>query len=189
MRNTYLFKDNKILIEAPGNANMNRLKNDLIWDINNFLSAQYDLYTFYVCKSHTDLEYYFPIFGLSRKYVAFKKLDNMFTHRTVLSDEEIKLYREILDPSMKMNEDVFRESCCLENVDMEYVATEDINQLLCVDRGFNTTASFNRWIRYSVPVYISLFGAREMRIIVNQSSLLEQIQELVLMHCEKEFST
>ena len=109
----------------------------------------------------------------------------MFTHRTVLSDDEIKLYREIMDPSMKMNEDVFRESCCLENVDMEYVAIEDINQLLCIDRRFNTTASFNRWIKYSVPVYVSLFGAREMRIIVNQSSLLEQIQALVLIHCEK----
>ncbi len=185
MRNTYTFKDNKILIEAPGNANMNRLKNDLIWDINNFLGAQYNLYAFHVCKIHTDQEYYFPIFGLSRKYVAFKKLDNMFTHRTVLSDDEIKLYREIMDPSMKMNEDVFRESCCLENVDMEYVAIEDINQLLCIDRRFNTTASFNRWIKYSVPVYVSLFGAREMRIIVNQSSLLEQIQALVLIHCEK----
>lgn len=185
MRNTYSFKDNEIIIKAPGNANLNRIKNDLVWDINNFLGGQYDLYSFYECKNQINLEYYFPIFGLFRKYIAFKKLDKMFTHRTVLSNEEIKLYRKIMDPSMKMNEDVFREACCLENVDMEYVAIEDINQLLRVDRGFKTTASFNRWIACSVPAYISLFGAKEMRIIVNQNSLLEHIQELVLMHCER----
>lgn len=185
MLNTYLIKGNEIFIEARGNANINRIKNDLIWDINNLLNAQYDLYTFYACRSQTDLEYYFPISGYSRKYVAFKKLDNMFIHRTVLSSEEIKYYRRIMDPSMKMNDDVFRESCCIENVDMEYVAIKDINQLLCVDRHFRTTASFTRWIISSAPVYISLFGAKEMRIVINYSSLLEQIKALVLKHCER----
>ena len=50
MLNTYLFKDNEILIDAPGNANKNRIKNDLIWDINNLLTAQFNLYMFFVCK-------------------------------------------------------------------------------------------------------------------------------------------
>ena len=55
MLNTYLFKGKEILVEAPGNPNNNRIKNDLIWDINNYLFAQFNLYIFFVCNNPSDL--------------------------------------------------------------------------------------------------------------------------------------
>ena len=86
---------------------------------------------------------------------------------------------------MKMQEDVFRESCCMENVDMEYVAVKDLDSLLRAGNRFKTPASFIRWMISTAPVYISMFGAKEMRISVNCSDLLKQIEELVMIYCEK----
>ncbi len=84
MLNTYLIKkNNEILIEAPGNANMNKIKNDLIWDINSLLTARYDLYMFFECKKHFDSAFCIPISGFLKKYVAFEKLNDMFIHRKV----------------------------------------------------------------------------------------------------------
>lgn len=183
MRNTYLIKGNEIVIEAPGNSNTNRIKNDLLWDINKFLDARYDLYTFYTCAHHEDSDYCLPITGFFDKYVAFRKLDNVFIQRTELSLDELKYYRAIMDPSGKMSDDVFKESCCVENVDMEYIATTDINYLLLCNRGIKTKAATKRWIISSVPIYISLFGAKEIKIIVNQNDIRDQIIKIVLSHC------
>ena len=185
MLNTYLFKGNEILIDAPGNANENRIKNDLIWDINNLLTTQFNLYMFFVCKKPSDSVFCIPVSGFPKKYVAFQKLDYMFIQRTVLSDNEINCYREIMDPLRKMNDDVFRETCCVENVDIEYVATENIDWLLSIDITGKSMTSLNRWIVSLFPIYISLFGSKEMRIVINQSSLLEPIKGIVVRHCVK----
>lgn len=183
MINTYLLKGNELLIHAPGNANTNRLKNDLIWDINNFLSTQFDLYMFFVCKNSSDSFFCIPVTNSSGKFVAFQKLDNMFIQRIVLDDDEINYYREIMDPSRQMDDDVFRETCCMENVDIEYVAAENFNQLLDIDIKSKPMMSINRWIISSFPVYISLFSSKEMRIVINQSGLLEPIKEIVAKYC------
>lgn len=185
MLNTYLFKGNEILIDAPGNANKNRIKNDLIWDINNLLTTQFNLYMFFVCKKPSNSVFCIPVSVFPKKYVAFQQLDDMFIQRTVLSDDEINCYREIMDPQRKMNDDVFRETCCVENVDIEYVATENIDWLLSIDITGKSMTSLNRWIISLFPVYISLFGSKEMRIVINQSSLLEPIKGIVEKHCVK----
>lgn len=52
MLNTYLLRGNEILIEAPGNSNRNKIKNDLIWDINALLSEQFELYYFLHAGNH-----------------------------------------------------------------------------------------------------------------------------------------
>ena len=48
MFNTYSIHGNEIWIDAPGNSNTNRLWNDLIWALNGYLSARFDLYKFHV---------------------------------------------------------------------------------------------------------------------------------------------
>lgn len=189
MLNTYLFKGNEILIAAPGESNKNRIKNDLIWDINNFLTIQFNLYMFFVCKKPSDLAVCIPISDFSKKYIAFQQLDDMFIQRTVLSDDEINCYREIMDPLRKMNDDVFRETCCVENVDIEYVATENIDWLLSINITGKSMTSLNRRIVSLFPIYISLFGSKEMRIVINQSSLIEPIKEIVVKHCVKKHRT
>ena len=185
MLNTYLFKGNEIWIEAPGNANKNRIKNNLIWDINNLLSTQFNLYTFFVCKKPSASVFCIPVSGFPTKYIAFQQLDDMFIQRTVLSDDEINRYREIMDPLRKMNDDVFRETCCVENIDIEYVATENTNRLLDLNITGKSMTSLNRCIISLFPIYISLFGSKEMRIVINQSSLLEPIKGIVVKHCVK----
>ena len=75
MLNTYLFKGNEILIDAPGNANKNRIKNDLIWDINNLLTDRFHLYMFFVCKKPSDSVFCIPVSGFREKYIVFQKLD------------------------------------------------------------------------------------------------------------------
>jgi hypothetical protein len=108
----------------------------------------------------------------------------MFIQRKSLGSDEIERYRKMLDPTKKMDDDVFAESCCVENTDMEYVAVKDIDKVLTNDVKVKSTSAFMRWLKSSVPVYVSVFGAKEMTIIINQESLQQHIFEIVLMHCE-----
>lgn len=183
MLNTYLLKNNEIFIDAPGNANENKIKNDLIWDINVFLASQFSLYMFSMSKNPLDSAICMPISSIFKKYVVFQKLDAMFTQRTTLSDNEINCYREIIDPLKKMKDDVFRETCCVENVDIEYIAIEHPDCLLNSDMTRETVASLRRKIISSHPIYISIFGLKEMRIVINQNGLLEPVKGIVAKHC------
>ena len=185
MLNTYLFKGNEILIEAPESSNNNKIKNDLIWDINSLLTVQFNLYIFFTCKKPPDSDFCKLVSGFPKKYIAFQKLDDMFVHRTVLSDEEIDYYRGIMDPLRKMDDGVFRELCCMENVDIEYIATQNFNPLINIDMARKPRTSFYRWIISLFPAYISLFGAKEVQIVINQSDLLEPIKRIVVQHCVK----
>ena len=185
MRNTYSVNGKEILIHAPGNSKMNKIKNDLLWDINSFLSTQFELFVFFVCRTPTEAAICRLASSFPKKYVTFQKLDDMFIRPKVLNDDEVNLYREIIDPSRKVNDDVFKEMCCVENVDMEYVAVEDVDQLLNFS-AHGSRAALTRRIRSLFPAYISVFGAKEMRIVINRSSLFKPIQSIVLAHCVKE---
>ena len=88
-----------------------------------------------------------------------------------------------MDPLRQMDDDVFREMCCMENVDIEYVGAENFNQLLNIDIKSRSIMSIKRWIISLFPVYISLFSSKEMRIVINQSGLLEPIKEIVVKYC------
>lgn len=183
MQNTYLRKGNEIWIEAPGDGSKNRIKNDLVWDINKLLAIQFHLYRFFLCKKPPASALCIPVSGFPPKYIAFQPLDDMFLHPRVLQDDEMNRYREIMDPSRKIKDDVFREMCCLENVDAEYVTAGSLDCLSNTEKTCKSMASFRRHILSSFPVYISLFGAREMQIVVNQSGLLEPILGIVAKHC------
>ena len=108
----------------------------------------------------------------------------MFIQRRTLGGDEIEYYRKILDPMEKMNDDVFSESCCVENTDLEYVAVKDIDMVLASNLKVKSATAFRSWLKSSVPVCVSVFGSKEMTIIINQKSLQQHIFEIVLMHCE-----
>ena len=185
MINIYSFKGNEILIYAPGNANENKIKNDLIWDINNLLTPHFNLYTFFVCKKPSDSFYSIPISDFPKKYLSFQPIDDMFIHRTNLSNEEVNTYREMMDPLRKMNDDVFRELCCIENVDIDYIAIESSDSLSDIDIKGKFMSSIYRQVDSLFPICISLFSSKEMRIVINQSNLLEPIEEIIRKHCIK----
>ncbi len=183
MINNYVFSGNEILINAHGNVNNNRIKNDLIWDINSYLISQFKLYEFFICKKPYDAVCSVQASKYPKRYIAFKELDNMFIQRTILNNDDLNYYRAILDPHRKMNDDVFKEACCMECVDIEYVAIESIDYLLSNKIIGHSIKSLRRWIISSVPIYISLFSAKEVRIIINQSNLIETIQGIVIKYC------
>lgn len=185
MLNRYSFKDNEILICAPGSSDTNRIKNDLIWDVNSLLADRFKLYTFFVSKKPSDAPFCRRVSDFPPKYISFQKLDDMFVKRRTLSDGEINRYREIMDPSRKMSDDVFGEACCMENVDIEYVAAESFDRLLNANMTSKSKMPLHRWIASLFPVYVSLFGSKEMRIVINRSDLLEPIMAIVTKHCEE----
>ena len=169
MKNIFTVTGNLIQIEAPGSARKNRIQNDLLWDVNSFLASQYELYTIERCTRNGHLE--------------FERLDRMFIEPVLLSDAEIAYYRGILDPHHKMDDAVFIESCCVENVDMDYAALRNVEQVKCSACSFRNGNTFFRWLVSSAPVYISLFGAKEMRIYVNASGLQEKLEAIVRQYC------
>lgn len=185
MINVFSVKNNEILIVAPGKANENRIKNDLVWDINGVLTERFSLYKLLITKHpyHYNSIFCTPTTRFSKKYIIFQELDEDFVKRKKINPSEIDQYRRIMDPQKRMNDDVFIEACCLENVDIEYVAIDNINGCLNADVRCRSMAARKKWIVSFSPVYISLFGAKEMRIIINDSDLFERIMCVVMRHC------
>ncbi len=93
-----------------------------------------------------------------------------------------------MDPLRKMDDDVFTEICCMENVDIEYVATENIEWLSSVNISVKPFRPLNQRIYSLFPVYISLFSFKEMRIILNKTDLIDPIMSIVEKYCEKNIS-
>ncbi len=182
MLNTYLFSGNKILVNAPGNSSKNRIKNALLWDINTYLSAKLDLYMFFVSKNSPAPLLCVPLPSPSKKVLAFQPLDDMYIVPQALPKTEIAHYRSIMDPKRKIDDDVFREMCHTETADIEYIAAESTQQLLSIDVPRSRRA-LRRQIAASFPVYVSIFGSKELEIVVNCDSLIGPIQAIVRKHC------
>ena len=100
-----------------------------------------------------------------------------------MSDKEVEQYRKIMDPLGKMADDVFEDACCMENVDLEYIAVSDTDQLLNADLTCRSVKAFERKVRSAFLVYVSIFGAKEMRLTIRQDGLLEPIQSIVKRYC------
>lgn len=184
MVNKYCVKANEIWIEAPGSARMNKIKNDLIWDLNEFLSNMFELYAVFLSKKPVALALSKRVSVFPKKYVAFRELDDMFVKRTVLSNEEIDRYRKTMDPLNRMDDAVFNELCCMENVDIEYVAVENANQLFNKDMADVSLRQIHGYIVTRFPIYVSLFGFKEMKIVINRKELLKPIIAIVSKHCD-----
>lgn len=185
MINFYCVKDNVILITAQGSSRRNKIKNDLIWDINSFLADRFEMYAISECHSPPTSAYYIPISKNSKKYLTLQKLDDMFFSCKMLSDEEIEYYRSIMDPYRKIDDEIFKEMCCFENIDIEYIASEFDS----FDKDFLPTTLSIRQARSLFPVYVSLFGAKEVKIVVNRSDLLNPIKEIIEKYCVKKLDT
>ena len=100
-----------------------------------------------------------------------------------MSDKEVEQYRKIMDPLGKMADDVFEDACCMENVDLEYIAVSDTDQLLNADLTCRSVKAFERKVRSAFPVYVSILGAKEMLLTIRQDGLLEPIQSIVKRYC------
>ncbi len=184
MHNIYRIRENNISIWAPGSSDKNRIKNDMVWDINQFLNSRYHLYSFYETRKVLGYSYVIPITGFFRSYMIFQKLDDEFIERRTIHDEDIAFYRETLDPKRKMADEVFKESLCMENVDMEYVAVKDISELTqhCKE-SFKSPKSCRQRLKFSAPVYVSMFGAKEMEIYVNDMGVFAPLTAIITKYC------
>ena len=137
-----------------------------------YLSARFDLYKFHVQRKLPEGALYKRISSVPVRYAVFQELDDMFVHPTHLSDEEVEQYRKTMELLGKMADDVFADACRMENVDLEYIAASDTDQLLNADLTCR-----------SVKAFVSLFGAKEMRLTIHQDGLLEPIHSIVKRYC------
>lgn len=82
-----------------------------------------------------------------------------------------------------MADDVFEDACRMENVDLEYIAASDTDQLLNTDLTCRSVKAFECKVRSAFPAYVSLFGAKEMRLTIHQDGLLKPIHSIVKRYC------
>lgn len=184
MINKALVKGNEIVIMAPGNSNSNKIKNDLIWDINIFLSANYRLYSFSLSRTKIDSYICQSIIKIPSRYISINALDEILKKRYEVNDDDLKKYRKIIDPQQKISNDVFKELCCMENLDSEYFAIDgDIYDFVREIKGASVK-QVRKNIETKSAIYVSLFGFKEMRIKVNNTNLMDSIIKIVNEHCD-----
>ena len=186
IHNKFVTNGNEIYVYAPGNANSNKLKNELIWDINNALSE--DLHLFWVSKRNhhgKSLKSILESCYSPKINVVFSELDQSLLKPKAMNKEDILNYKKLVDPKGRIEDDVFFELCCLENVDIEYIATQSPLSAQQKSISFRSVSSYNKWLISSFPVYVSLFGATEMRIIINDPKYSDLVITLVEKHCER----
>ena len=107
MINVFQVKNNEILIESPGKSSVNKIKNDLIWDINQLLlSLGYSLYVFSINRMPINSLICFPFTKKPQKYLVINQLDESFINRSKINKNELNNYRRIMDPFYKMSDDV-----------------------------------------------------------------------------------
>ncbi len=179
MINSVRIKDNEILVVAEGSTNRNRIKNIIIWKLNSMLSLKYNLFQFFISKRSND-DYSFPFsIGLHQRFIVFKELDKLFIEKQTVSETDILQYKQAIDPKNKISDDVFYEMCCLENVDIEYVAIKSLKEFSNISLKFKNKKFFQEWIESEFPVYVSLFSSREVKIVVNDDTIFNDIVLLV----------
>jgi len=187
MINFYRLKENKFYIEAPGRTSQNRIKNDLVWDINRYLNQEYCLYEFFPFKeppnSFNRISCLNFIFDAKWK-CGLEPLNDMFIYPRELSKKEVENFRQVLDPKRRMQNDVFYESLCMENVDLDYIAIKKNSMNDYAKPLFKTKNSLYLWVESFAPIRVSLFGAKEVQICINEMELYDPIKEIILKHCE-----
>jgi len=195
MVNFYRENENGFYIEAPGSINQNRIKNDLIWDINRCLNQRYCLYEFFprkdyfnsfskLCRSTSVYEPKWKCIFKPKWKCILEPLDDMFIDPREMSKEEVESFRQILDPKRKIQSDVFYESLCMENVDLDYIAIKKCDVDAYIEPEFKSKVSLYRWMESSAPISVSLFSAKEVQIFINEMDLFEAVKEIVFKHCQ-----
>ncbi len=184
MINVFQVKNNEILIESPGKSSVNKIKNDLIWDINQLLlSLGYSLYVFSINRMPINSLICFPFTKKPQKYLVINQLDESFINRSKINKNELNNYRRIMDPFYKMSDDVFFELCCIENTDVEYFAINGELDSFLQQIESKKTKMIDKRIRLSAQIFISLFGFKEMQITINNNDLMGPIVNIVSSHC------
>lgn len=164
-----------------------RLPNQMIWDINNFLMKIANLYEFYFSKhreSNETIKISKTLLG-SNKYLCFEKLNQIYVKAVdydeqECQDEYIKHADEIPDFNM------FREIYLMETInELNYVAVENIETLLSgfKDKLNNSTLNSERHIKSFLceitPISVFIGDHDWMEIHVRDSSIQEALVRII----------
>lgn len=109
-----------------------RLPNQMIWDINNFLMKNANLYEFYFSKhreSNERIKISKPLFGRN-KYLCFEKLNQIYVKVVDYDEQECRdEYIKHADEVADFN--IFREIYLMETInELNYIAVENIETFL-----------------------------------------------------------
>lgn len=186
MVNRFSITRNRVNIYAPGSSCSNRIKNDLLWDINKQLEEKYHLFSLHITKhvmQGDDVIACISAKGLVPRYLVLKKLDRMFTEKVSIEDSEAMMLHADIDP--KMDYEVFKESCCVENVDLEYIAISEDTFISDLKMNQGSISKMKSFIKANVPAYISYFGNKEITMLFNDVQMQSAILSIVGKYCTR----
>lgn len=187
MDNRYSINKDCIKIFAPGSSRANRIKNDLLWEINQELGKTFQLLSLHTTKSKVegeDVVACIAVKSITPKYLVLKKLDRMFIDADSIDEAEARKLHAEIDP--KMDYDVFKETCCVENVDMEYIAVNEDVFLRDLMAKSDSISSIKRYIKSTAPIYVSFFSNKEMTLLFNDLAMQKHVLPIVEKHCFKQ---
>ena len=186
MDNRYSINKNCIKIFAPGSSRTNRVKNDLLWEINQELVKTFQLLSLHTTKSKVegeDVVACISVKSIPSKYLVLKKLNRMFIDTDSIEDAEARKLHAEIDP--KMDYDVFKETCCVENVDLEYIAVNAEDFLSDLLTKSESISSIKRYIKSTAPIYVSFFSNKEMTLLFNDLAMQKHVLPIAEKHCTR----
>lgn len=186
MDNRYSINKDCIKIFAPGSSRTNRIKNDLLWEINQKLGRTLQLLSLHTTKSKAegeDVVACIAVNSITPKYLVLKKLDRMFIDADLIDEAEARKLHAEIDP--KMDYDVFKETCCVENVDLEYIAVNAEDFLSDLLTKSENISSIKRYIKSTAPIYVSFFSNKEMTLLFNDLEMQKHVLPIVEKHCTR----
>lgn len=186
MDNRYSINKDCIKIFAPGSSRTSRIKNDLLWEINQKLGRTFQLLSLHTTKSKVEGENVVACISVKSiipKYLVLKKLDRMFIDTDSIDEAEARKLHAEIDP--QMDYDVFKETCCVENVDMEYIAVNEDVFLRDLMAKSDSISSIKRYIKSTAPIYVSFFSNKEMTLLFNDLEMQKHVLPIVEKHCTR----
>ena len=192
MINYYYIDSNSLTIstETSNNKrNRNRIKNNLLWEINSYLSKRFELYDFSVDRRPRIFNRYIesiPIKSFRKNMLNLYKLDETLVTPVVVDDIEIREQHKIIDP--ELDYECFKKWYTVETIDIEYFATEDLKNFkktFIKDLKGTSRKDIIKTLKEIADVYISMHDSSGMELFFNERKAIEDVLSIVKAHCKQ----
>ncbi len=190
MKNYYYNGHDSIILSTRRSIrekSADRIKNDLLWDINTYLNKRFELYDFSESIRPQWVNSYvkaIPMNDFGDKKLYIFNLDKIFINRVVIDEDEIRQQHDIIDP--KMDYEYFKEWYAVETVDIEYFAVKSLQEFELGFQKYNKGASRKKiiqTIKLIADVYVSMYDSCNMELHFNDNNVKDDILSIVMAHC------
>lgn len=164
----------------------------MIWEINNYLKKQFDLYEYIesLTKDDNNGDIKYKIGMLNIKYLYLNKMNNPIFYENILKNKEYsenlrKLYEE--NKNHISNFEEFKNIYLFEFQDIQYIAVKNIDNIdkIIKDNIKKSAKKIKNLIIMNSSILIDINDATDMTIYVNKE-YLKDIEEILKKYgCEK----